>query len=170
MEFEFFRYPEKFAYKVDKPKPCSVCGKVDLCFDVGGYAGINDIDCICTDCLKAGALIELGIEPNMNFDDGSKAAETITYKTPALPTWQDIGWPMVAGEFPVFDCIASAEDFSDKTEFLNAFIEEAQKIEDIEWLWDRLPKKKLKHYSEGGDISVYLFTLKGKKYWIWDAN
>ena len=51
--------------------------------------GINDIDCICSDCLKAGALIELDIEPNMNFDDGSDAAKTITYKTPALPTWQD---------------------------------------------------------------------------------
>jgi uncharacterized protein CbrC (UPF0167 family) len=170
MEFEFFKEPEKFAFKVDEPKSCSICGKVELCFDAGGYSGINEIDCICSTCLKAGALIGLEIEPNMNYDDGSEAAKTITYKTPALPTWQDTGWPVVEGKFPVFECIASAEDFRDKDEFLESFIEEDQTKDEIEWLWDHLPQKKLNHYSESGDISVYLFSLEGNKYWIWDAN
>jgi uncharacterized protein CbrC (UPF0167 family) len=106
----------------------------------------------------------------MNYDDGSEAAKTITYRTPALPTWQGTGWPMIEGKFPVFECIASAEDFHDKSEFLDSFIEEDQSKNEIEWLWSELPRKKLNHYSEGGDISVYLFSLKGKKYWVWDAN
>lgn len=41
MESEFFRYPEKCADKVDKPKPCSICSKVKLCCDAGGYSAVN---------------------------------------------------------------------------------------------------------------------------------
>lgn len=170
MEFEYFRYPEKFAFKVAKPSPCSICGSVEDCFDAGGYSAIHNIECICSKCLKAGALVELEIKPNMNFNDGSEAAKTITYKTPALPTWQDTLWPMIDGQFPVFECIASVEDFNDKEEFLNSFIGSDQTKDDIEWLWDALPRKKLNHYNEGGDISVYLFSLHGKKCWVWDAN
>lgn len=170
MEFKYFRYPEKFAFRSDGPTPCSVCGIVEICFDAGGYSGVNDLDFICSKCLKDGKLLNLGIEANMNFDDGSEASNIITYKTPALPCWQDTIWPMIGGEFPVFECIASVEDFENKDEFLDTFIESDQTKEEIEWLWETLPRKKLKHYSEGGDISVYLFSLNQKKYWVWDAN
>jgi uncharacterized protein CbrC (UPF0167 family) len=170
MNFEYFRYPEKFSFMTENPESCSVCSEIKKCFDAAGYSGVRDIDYICVDCLKAGKLIELGIESNLNFDDGSEAAKTITYKTPALPTWQDTVWPMVDGRFPIFECIASKEDFNDRNEFLNSFIEEDQTKSDIEWIWDSLPPKKLNSYKDGGDVSVYLFTLDSKKYWIWDAN
>jgi len=170
MEFEYFRYPEKFTYIIDSPEPCSICGTVGLCFDSGGYSGVNNIDCICANCLQSGELIDLEIEPNMNFDDGSEAAKTITYKTPSLPTWQDTAWPMIDGEFPIFERIASVEDFKDKEEFLNTFVESDQTKEEVEWLWERLPRKQLNHYNEAGNISIYLFSLKDKKYWVWDAN
>lgn len=150
--------------------PCSLCGERGVWFDTGGYAGVEDIDCICSGCLKSGKLIELEIEPNLNFDDGSEAAKTITYKTPSLPTWQDTTWPIIDGEFPVFECIASTQDFKNKEEFLDSFIENDQKKKDIEWIWDALPEKVLNNYQEGGDLSVYLFILNGKKYWVWDAN
>lgn len=123
MEFEYFRHPDKFAFKVDKPTPCSISGEVAICFDAGGYPGINDIDCICSKCLKTDALIEFEIESNMNFDDGSEAAKTITYKTPDLPTWQDTVWPMIECKFPVFECITSLEDFADEEEFSDSFVE-----------------------------------------------
>lgn len=170
MKFEYFKYPEKFTFILDKPAPCSVCGEVGLWFDAGGYSGVENIECICTNCLQSGKLIEMDIEANLCFDDGSEAAQTITYKTPALPTWQDTVWPMINGEFPIFECIASVEDFKDKEEFLSSFIESNQTKDDIEWLWERLPRKKLNHYNEGGDISIYLFLLNDKKYWVWDAN
>ncbi|MDY6993951.1 MAG: CbrC family protein [Pseudomonadota bacterium] len=170
MSFEYFRYPEKFASMAENPEPCSVCGEAKKCFDAGGYSGIRDIDFICADCLKAGKLIELDIEANLNFDDGSEAAKTITYRTPALPTWQDTAWPMIDGRFPIFECIASKEDFKDRNEFLDSFIEDDQTKADIEWVWNSLPSKKLNSYKDGGDVSVYLFTLDSKKYWIWDAS
>lgn len=170
MKFEYFRFPEKFAFLIDDSAPCSVCGDIGVWFDAGGYSGVEDIDCICSDCLKSGKLIDLEIEPNLNFDDGSEAAKTITYKTPSLPTWQDTIWPMIDGSFPVFDCIASKQDFTDKEDFLDSFIENDQNKKDVEWIWDTLPERKLNNYNESGDVSVYLFKLKNKKYWVWDAN
>lgn len=170
MEFEYFKYPEKFAFLTDGAMPCSICSEVSICFDAGGYSGLNDIDCICPKCLKAGKLFDLEIEPNMIFDDGSEASQTITYKTPALPTWQDTVWPTIDGQQPTFECIASKQDFSDRQEFLSCFIEGDQTQEDIAWVWDTLSDKKLRNYQEAGDISVYLFSLGSKKYWVWDAN
>ena len=170
MKFEYFKHPEKFAFFVEEPTGCSVCGTVDLCFDAGGYSGVNTIDCICYECLKSGKLLELDIEANINFDAGTEAANTISYKTPSFPTWQDTPWPMIEGEYPVFECIASVEDFKDKAEFMDSFIETDQTKAEIEWLWDCLPKKKLHSYKDGGDISVYLFSLNAEKYWVWDAN
>lgn len=170
MEFQYFRYPEKFAFLTNGAMSCSICNESKICFDSGGYAGVNDIECICAECLKSGCLIDLEIEPNMIFDDGSEAVQIITYKTPALPTWQDTVWPTIDGQYPIFECIASKQDFDDKQEFLNCFIEEDQTKEDIEWLWDALPEKKLASYKEGGDVTVYLFGLGNKKAWVWDAN
>lgn len=170
MEFEYFKHPEKFAFLTDGPMPCSVCHDTKICFDAGGYPGVNDIECICASCLKAGKLIDLDIEPNMTFDDGSEAAKTITYKTPSLPTWQDTVWPTIDGKHPVFECIASKQDFTDKQDFLSYFFEDSQSKEDVGWLWDSLPDKKLNSYKEGGDVSVYLFSLGNQKYWVWDAN
>lgn len=170
MEFEYFKYPEKFAYLTDEPMPCSVCDETAVCFDAGGYSGINDIECICASCLQGGRLIDLEIEPNMIFDNGSEAAKTIIYKTPALPTWQDIAWPTIEGQYPVFECIASKQDFRNKQDFLDCFVEDDQTKKDVEWLWDSLPDKKLISYKEGNDVSVYLFTLGNQKYWVWDAN
>ncbi len=170
MQFKYFRYPEKFAHMTDNSVPCSICGEIGIWFDAGGYSGVDDIECVCTDCLQSGKLIELEIEANLSFDDGSEEATTIIYKTPSFPTWQDTFWPMINGRFPIFECIASKEDFFNKEEFLNSFIEDEQKKEDIEWLWEMLSEKKINNYNDSGDISIYLFSHENKKYWVWDAN
>lgn len=51
MNFKYFRDPSNFTFLVDEPTECSVCGNVGIWFDSGGYAGVNDIDCICPDCM-----------------------------------------------------------------------------------------------------------------------
>ncbi|WP_237064502.1 CbrC family protein [Microbulbifer zhoushanensis] len=170
MKFKYFRKPEEFAFLTDGKVACSICGSIEQCFDTGGYSGVESIDCICPNCLKDGKLKELEIEANMNFDDGSEDAEIITYKTPALPTWQDTAWPYIDGKFPVFECIASKEDFKDEKEFYQSFLRDQNDSSDIAFLWERLPDKKLSNYKEAGDVSVYLFSLDGEKYWVWDAN
>jgi len=170
MEFQFFSDPINFSYTSKEPVSCSICSEQALCFDAGGYSGVESIDYICESCLKSGKLIELDIEPNMVYGNDSESTNIIAYKTPAFPTWQDTIWPLVDGVHPVFERIASKEDFLDQDDFLASFIEGEQKRSEIHWLWDMLPNKRLKNYNEAHDISVYLFSLKQKYYWIWDAN
>jgi uncharacterized protein CbrC (UPF0167 family) len=169
MKFKYFRDPENFTFIVETPSACSLCGDVGLWFSAGGYKGVNSIKAICPSCLSAGKLIPLEIEANLTFYDGSEAYETITYKTPALPVWQDTVWPVVSGEWPIFERLASKEDFDDKSDFLNAFYAVDQTVDKVEWLWNSLPAKQIKSLREGRDVQVYLFTLNNKKLWIWDA-
>ncbi len=49
MEFRYFINPKDFAFLMDQPKPCSICKKVSVWFDTGGYPGVNEIECICVD-------------------------------------------------------------------------------------------------------------------------
>jgi uncharacterized protein CbrC (UPF0167 family) len=170
MNFQYFSDPTNFAYISDELVGCSVCKEETLCFDAGGYSGIESIDYICPDCLKSGKLVELDVEPNMVYGNESESTITIAYKTPALPTWQDTIWPLVNGAHPTFERIASKEDFLNQNDFIESFIGRDQKKSEITWLWDMLPKKRLKNYKEAHDISVYLFSLNHKKYWVWDAN
>jgi len=172
MNFKYFKDPMNFSYISDKPVACSICNEIKICFDAGGYIGVEEIDYICEDCLASGKLIDLDIESNLVYaiDSSDEESLTIAYKTPAFPTWQDTAWPVVNGQYPLFERIASKEDFKDKQEFVDSFIEDEQSKSEIGWLWDMLPDKKLNNYEEAGGITVYLFSLDNRKYWIWDAN
>ncbi|EGQ8193813.1 hypothetical protein CGH25_18440 [Vibrio parahaemolyticus] len=170
LKFEFFSDTENFAFKVDEPTQCSVCFKVGIWFDAGMYPGQTDIECICDSCLSSGALIELDIEPNDCAESDTEDSKTITYKTPSLPCWQDHEWPFSSsGQYPVFERIASKEDFTDKLEFIEAYIPEDTDV-DFDWLWATLPNERLKNYTEAGNVSVYLFSLGKRKYWFFDCN
>ena len=170
MNFKFFSDTDNFAFRLDEPSNCSVCSKVGLWFDAEMYAGANEIKCICDSCLSSGGLIQLGIEPNDSIDNGTEDFKTIIYKTPSLPSWQDIQWPLINGSYPVFERIASKEDFVSKEEFIDSFIASGDKNTDLDWLWGLLPDKKLASYKGASDISVYLFRLEEHKYWLWDSN
>ncbi len=170
MEFQYFSDPLNFAFTTDEEVNCSTCDEKAICFEAGGYMGIETIDYICACCLKSGKLIELDIESNLVYGNGADSTDIIAQKTPAFPTWQDTVWPLIDGIYPVFERIASKEDFENQEDFVESFIETDQKKNEIDWLWDKLPNKRLKNYKEATDISVYLFSIKEKNYWVWDAN
>jgi len=171
MKFEYFRDPDNFAYKIDEPIECSICHKVGLWFDAGGFYGVNKIECICDECLLAGKLIDLGIETNEAYQGSDEDREIINYKTPALPTWQDREWLFVNDEGCIFECVASKADYDSKDEFVASFLPEDSDNTDFDWLWDMLTDKKIANHKAGNfNVSVYLFTLNGKKYSTWDAS
>lgn len=170
-KFKYFRDPDNLAFRVDTALPCSICGAEGIWFDGGGFYGANEIDRICDDCLAAGKLKELEIETNDASEGALEEIETIIYKTPPLPTWQDTAWPYVDGSYCVFERMASKEDFVNKDEFQNSFSEEDKEHSDLDWLWEVLPEKRINNHQEGNfNVSVYLFTLGEKKHCIWDAN
>ncbi|MFT5029161.1 MAG: hypothetical protein ACI9VS_001596 [Candidatus Binatia bacterium] len=171
IEFKYFRDPKNFAYKIDDSRPCSLCGKEGVWFDGGGFYGVADIDCICETCLADGKLKALEIEINEAFEGTEEQKEEIVYRTPALPTWQELRWPFVDGDYCVFEKIASKSDFADKEEFEGAFTEEEKKISDLDAVWDRMPAKTITSIQDGNyDVSVYLFSRNGSKHCTWDAS
>ncbi len=170
-KFKYFRDPDNFAFRIDVASPCSICKTKGQWFDAGGFYGSNEIECICHKCLAEGKLIDLGIETNEASEGTTEEVETIIYKTPALPTWQDRIWPFVDGQYCVFERMASKEDFESKEEFQNSFSASNKEHSDLDWLWEILPERRINNHLEGNfDVSVYLFTYGEKKHCTWDAN
>ena len=171
MKFKYFRDPDNFAYKIKEVSNCSLCDKIGLWFDARGFYGINEIECICDECLLAGRLKELEIETNDAQDGSSEDIETIIYKTPPLPTWQDRDWLFINNSYCIFEKIASKTDFESKEEFQASFSESDKNDSDLDWLWEVLPDKQITNHEDGNyDVSVYLFTCDGRKHCTWDAN
>ena len=170
MKFKYFRDPDNFAYRTQLDAKCSICGSIGIWFDASGLYGVKEIECICDNCLAAGKLKELDIETNEATNGSKEEMEEIMYATPSLPTWQDSIWPYVNGQYPVFERIASKEDFDDKQEFQSSFSTEVVDNSDLDWLWETLPEKKINKYQDGGDVTVYLFSINNTKFCTWDAN
>lgn len=171
MEFKYFRDPENFSFKMDESAECSICGAEGIWHDAGGFYGLNEIECICDSCLISGKLKELEIETNEANEGNPEDIEEIIYKTPALPVWQSRLWPVINGEFCIFERMASKADFSSKDEFKDSVMPLDREGSDLDWLWDAMPEQRIKNHKQGNfNVSVYLFTHKGKKHTTWDAS
>ena len=171
MKFKYFRDPDNFAFRVDQNSNCSICGSEGLWFDASVFYGVNEIECICDDCLAEGKLEVLEIETNEAFEGAEEERKVIIYKTPALPTWQDRLWPYINGQFCIFERMASKADFENKEEYINSFSSKDKENSDLDWLWEILPEKRINNHQDGNyDVSVYLFTCNGQKFCTWDAN
>jgi len=171
MKFKYFRDPDNFAFKVDEESDCAICGSSGFWFDAGSFYGENEIDCICDECLLEGKLEDLGIETNAAFGGALVETAAIIHKTPALPTWQDMNWPHIDGEYCVFERMASKADFENKEEFMSSFSAQDKENSDLELLWKILPEKRISNYLEGNyNVSIYLFTCHGQKLCTWDAS
>ena len=153
VSYKYFRDPKNFSFICDEKGPCSVCGEIGLWFDAQSFCGPQDLDSVCDDCLKGGKLIELDVSANYVridlvgkiFPDKKRLEELtneIIYKTPKLPTWQDLTWPFVENDFCVFEKIASKTDFvvdgiPKKDLFVSSFPQEDKENTDLEWLCAR---------------------------------
>ena len=171
MKFKYFRDPSNFTFRIEEKSACTICEAIGLWHDAGGYCGDKEIECICDNCLAQGKLKSLGIETNLASEGSQDDIETIIYKTPSLPTWQDRTWPFINGEYCIFEKIASKYDFSNKDEFKESFSDSDKKDSDLDWLWDWLPDTEFSNLEDGSyDVSIYLFTCNGIKHCIWDAS
>lgn len=152
-----------------------------LRLDGDSLYGTSQIEAVCFKCVERGALIEDDISTNsVNIDPvrealGKDKAEeftnTIIYRTPKLPTWQDTYWPFVDGDFAIFLKIASKTDFVDQNQFADSILPHGDSESDPEWQWHMLPDHPINNLKDGQyDISVYLFRRNDRLLTIWDAN
>ena len=182
MAFPYFNDPVNFAYLRDDDSPCHFCGAVSHRLNGDNLYGTESIDAVCFACVEKGALVDLDISTNdVNLglvgttlgdsDAVESLTNTIIYRTPSLPTWQDSSWPFVDGEFPVFLKIASKPDFTDQQQFVASILADDSDDTDPDWLWSMLPDHPVNSLKEGQyDLSVYLFRTKQRFVTFWDAN
>ena len=179
--FPYFADPVNFAYLAEPGTQCGVCGLPELCFDTAGCTGTGSITAACPSCLKTGKLIEIDVSTNdVGGDYASKlnpsldAAEhstVIAYCTPQLPTWQDMEWPILEGDFCRFIKIASRTDFTSKEELLSLIPQRDWNGRDAGELWDMVPEARITNLKDGNfDVSFYLFASKTQKLVLWDCN
>lgn len=127
-------------------------------------------------CLDEGKLKGLDLTTNCSTGQGTKTQNNqIEFRTPKLPTWQDMYWPYSVEDrdYYIFEKLASKPDFSGKEEFINSFSQEDQDSLDLNDLWENfLVDRPITSLEDGNfDTSFYLFTTKmGKKYCRMDAN
>jgi len=182
IQFKYFAEPMNFSFITKQMDGCSICGSNEICFDTTGYYGTNSIECICPKCLKDGKLIELDICANdlpydfknesltdqSNIDD---LTNEIVYRTPRLPTWQDMRWPIKNGDFCRFIKIASKVDFQNPEDLFYSISSGYKKDKNAAQLWDMLPSKKITSLEDGNyNVSFYLFDSFGEKVVTWDCN
>jgi len=181
MAFQYFADPENFAFLRDDDSPCAYCGSTGLRLDGGNLYGTSQIEAVCFACIERGALIEDDISTNsvninqvreaLGRDTAEELTNTIIYRTPKLPTWQDAFWPFVDGDFAVFLKIASKTDFVDQTQFAESILPDGVSVPNPEWQWQMLPDHPINNLKDGQyDNSVYLFRRNDRLLTIWDAN
>ncbi|PTY38442.1 hypothetical protein BGP77_12075 [Saccharospirillum sp. MSK14-1] len=169
MRFKYFRDPDNFAHKIEESLACSICNTEGHWFDAASFYGVHEIACICDRCLAAGKLEPLGIATNEALGSNTEDLKTIIHRTPPLPTWQDQIWPIMNGEYCVFEKIASKTDFDNKAAFTGAFSKEDQTSTDLDWLWNKLPEEPVANLAQGNfTVSVYLFSCHGIQLCTWD--
>ena len=187
MNYRYFRDPENFSFICDEKGPCSVCGEIGLWFDAQPFYGRPYLDSVCDACLQGGKLIDLGVSTNdvridlveKMFSDKKKLEELtneIIYKTPKLPSWQNMSWPFVENDFCIFEKIASKIDFiidgvPNKNLFISSFSEYDTEHSDLDWLWEILPEHPINNLKDGNyDMTIYLFSINTKPFCTWDAT
>jgi len=154
----------------DTESNCSICEKTEICFDGRGFYGVNEIECICEECLANGRLEDLEIFTNDVYSGSDEQRNEIAFRTPKLPTWQDVEWPFVDGDYCVFEKLASKEDFDNVDDFRKSILKADLESMDVDLVWSSMPNKKILNLSDGNhSLTIYLFSSSGKKICIWDA-
>lgn len=159
-----------------------VCDDIDGVFDARGFYGTQPLNAVCSVCLKAGRLAEIGASTNEvavqelvrllgSEERADEVRVEIECRTPALPTWQDRQWPILDGECPRFIKIASRPDFMDQEDFLTSIPEELRLGQNAQTLWDMLPREPITSIADGNyHTSFYLFSGSRGKLCRWDCS
>lgn len=180
MQFSYFANPENFSFLHKADCECDICSNKTRCFDASVYFGGGSLNTVCPDCLSNGSLEKYDVFANdVSSSEGDlregldfKAhSKIILFRTPSLPVWQDMVWPIVNGDFCRFIKIASREDFDDSSDLHSSIHPRYQFGHEAGELWEMLEPNPIRNLDEAqNDISFYLFTAGKEKVVTWEAN
>jgi uncharacterized protein CbrC (UPF0167 family) len=182
-KFEYFTNPLLYANLTKRKRPCAICEVIEICFDSSNFHGNDFYGSICQECLRNGKIKDLGLSTNgyaeVNQDQLTGSADEIArkifkikYCTPELPTWQDTIWPIMKGDFCIFEKVSSKMDYPGGPAELHSYIPDNYRYDDTaEYLWDLIPDFEQDNTTEtDSDTRFYLFTFNGGKLVIFDRS
>ncbi len=168
----FFKYhPNPFLteafQELSEPEKCECCGKDTLIKYTGGIYAVEEVDCLCPECISDGSAAERfdgefqdGYSVDKIIDpDGSKIDELI-HKTPGYRGIQQECWRAHCNDFCAFLGYVGAEELRELGIY-NAAIDNDR--------WTEEQKENLlKNMVNGGWVQGYLFQcLHCGRYLIW---
>lgn len=130
--YPYFKDPANFSTWSEFAQECHICGEEKPGFE-GPFYGEEEIEFICEDCLKNGAIVEFGAttndgdmeslreqiaeqNPTLGADDVAKQVErkfaALTEQTPPMATHAPLLWPAHCGDFCVYEKEAGKADLA----------------------------------------------------------
>lgn len=81
---------------------CDICGKPCIWTYAGNVYAVNDPASLCARCIADGSLTRHFGNETFGFHDNEVDAdpaywEEINHRTPGIPTWNPIKWPVIGG-------------------------------------------------------------------------
>lgn len=97
-------------------KKCDICAKACLWKYNGNIYAVNDPDTVCARCIADGNLAKhFGAETfglhDMEVDISPPLWEEINHRTPGIPTYNAITWPVINGVPCAFVAAGDSSDF-----------------------------------------------------------
>lgn len=180
--FSYFKDHLEYSFTSDGPTECASCGEIKICHSLSGSFGDTGKSDLCFHCIKNGVAMPVDCWLNEALPDESvikkygqvkadEIANVITYCTPSLPTWQDMQWPCVDGDFGVFIKLASQHDFIGPADLHSCIPIDELYGHSPDKIWERIPDKPITSLKDGNyDCSFYLFESNGKRVVTWDMS
>lgn len=99
-EYSFKYHPDPLktrAFRNDKKMTCGCCGKETWIYYTGPFYSIENVDCLCPDCIASGAAAEKfdgEFQDEMSTDQVSDPQKTdeLIHRTPGYCGWQQEYW------------------------------------------------------------------------------
>lgn len=200
MPYKYFKYPKRYAVFTEANATCEICGTVTQCLDASAFYAEQELEAICENCVSTGRLEEINaftndgdveqlfdqlleLYPNTEKEQLLQEAKAKTneleMQTPPIVSWQDWKFPALDGDYCQFIGFASQQDFNalatdgnGKQLFDESLLDELREYTDIDAIWERIPKQKVKTVAQSNNYTLlaYLFkSVVSEKYvTIWD--
>lgn len=165
-----FRYHpnplETGAFEISEEEvTCDCCGKTTKIHYEAPFYAVDDIDCLCPECIangKAAEKFDGSFQDDYSVDDGvndSEKLDELIHRTPGYCGWQQEYWRAHCGDFCAFLGYTGARE-------LRALGVMEEVIDDP--MWDDEQKELIQESVNGGHLQCYLFQcLHCGKHLVW---
>ncbi len=154
--------------ETDTPMICDCCGKPVKIYYDGPFYAIDDIDCLCPECISSGKAAEKfngEFQDEASLEDGvddEEKLDELIHRTPGYSGWQQEYWRAHCGDYCAFVGYVGYRELK-QMGIVDEILEDSMCNE-----WGAEPEEILKSLVNGGSVQGYLFQcLHCGKHLLW---